>query len=177
MSITITHRDETFTAIPGFPNYYLSLAGKVYSSFRGRVIKTEIDRDGYPIQAMQVGGKQCQRRIHRLMLLTFVGPCPNGLEVLHIDDDKTNNDLSNLKYGTRSENMSTVDNSRRLRHDEIAELMLLDQVFSGRGPGANTVLAKRFGCSVTTVRYHTRPNTEKRRAIRRQILNDLRRAI
>jgi hypothetical protein len=37
-------------------------------------------------------------------MLTFEGPCPEGLEVCHGDGNKGNNVLSNLRYGTRLEN-------------------------------------------------------------------------
>lgn len=43
-------------------------------------------------------------RVHRLVLEAFIGPCPLGMETLHADDDSTNNRLSNLRWGTRSEN-------------------------------------------------------------------------
>jgi hypothetical protein len=38
-------------------------------------------------------------------MLAFQGPCPNGLEVRHLDGNRTNPKLNNLKYGTRIENM------------------------------------------------------------------------
>jgi hypothetical protein len=42
--------------------------------------------------------------VHQLVLLAFRGPCPSGMECLHNDDVKNNNELTNLRYGTRSEN-------------------------------------------------------------------------
>jgi hypothetical protein len=35
-----------------------------------------------------------------LVLEAFVGPCPDGLEACHWDDDPTNNRLSNLRWDT-----------------------------------------------------------------------------
>lgn len=43
--------------------------------------------------------------VHHLVMAAFVGPMPDGLEVLHGDDDPGNNRLANLRYGTRSENI------------------------------------------------------------------------
>ena len=43
--------------------------------------------------------------VHQLVMLAFVGPCPEGMEILHIDSNPANNRPRNLKYGTRSENM------------------------------------------------------------------------
>lgn len=43
--------------------------------------------------------------LHRLVLEAFVGPCPEGMEACHFPDrDPSNNRLSNLRWGTRSEN-------------------------------------------------------------------------
>lgn len=42
--------------------------------------------------------------VHRLVLLAFVGPCPEGYEVHHKDGDRANNSLDNLEYVTSSEN-------------------------------------------------------------------------
>ena len=43
--------------------------------------------------------------VHRLVLEAFVGPCPEGLEACHSPDrDRTNNRLSNLRWGTREDN-------------------------------------------------------------------------
>jgi len=47
--------------------------------------------------------------VHRLVLTTFVGDCPKGYECLHADNDPTNNQLSNLSWGTRRRNHSTID--------------------------------------------------------------------
>jgi hypothetical protein len=54
-------------------------------------------------------GRQRLYQVHRLILAAFIGPCPLGREGLHWDDDTSNNHLSNLRYGTRSEN----------RHDRV----------------------------------------------------------
>lgn len=57
--------------------------------------------------------KPCRRYVHHLVLEAFVGPRPEGLEALHQDDTPTNNRLSNLRWGTRSENLrDSVRNGR-----------------------------------------------------------------
>lgn len=42
--------------------------------------------------------------VHRLVAETFIGPCPEGMEVCHGPNGKQDNSVSNLRYGTHSEN-------------------------------------------------------------------------
>lgn len=57
-------------------------------------------------------GAMMQKRIHRLVLETFVGPCPVGMEACHNDDDKANNALSNLRWDTHRVNQ-VIDGGAR----------------------------------------------------------------
>ena len=68
----------------------------------GRILKPGPARSGHLTVAL---GRGNSKQVHALVLLAFVGPYPEGMEVLHGDDDPTNNRLNNLRYGTRSENL------------------------------------------------------------------------
>lgn len=95
--------------IPGFPRYWVSDDGKVWSAYkaeRGKGgIKATVLNFGYPVVTLDMGGKHYARRVHALVLLAFVGPRPEGMDIRHLDGDRTNANLSNLRYGTRSENV------------------------------------------------------------------------
>lgn len=52
--------------------------------------------------------------VHHLVLLAFVGPCPDGMEGCHWDDDPSNNRLENLRWDTRSANQ--LDSVRNGTH-------------------------------------------------------------
>jgi hypothetical protein len=69
---------------------------------RGRVLKPGPQKSGHLTVAL---GKGNSKQVHAMVLLAFVGPYPAEQEVLHLDDDPTNNRLGNLEYGTRSQNM------------------------------------------------------------------------
>ena len=45
-----------------------------------------------------------QGLVHRLVLFTFVGPCPLGMECCHADGTRTNNFLKNLRWDTHINN-------------------------------------------------------------------------
>lgn len=49
--------------------------------------------------------------VHRLVTAAFIGPCPEGMQVRHLDGNPVNNALSNLAYGTPAE-----DHQDKLRH-------------------------------------------------------------
>lgn len=73
-----------------------------------RVHNVKIDKDGYNEVCISciINGKQKRiyRRLHRLIWETFNGKIDNDLTVDHIDNDVSNNKLSNLQLLTREEN-------------------------------------------------------------------------
>lgn len=100
-------------------------------------------------------GKREQRSVHHLVLEAFVGPCPEGLEALHGDGNPTNNDVGNLRWGTRQEN---VDDMMRhgthftpfakppaLSPEKIAEMQR-----RGDAGESTRKLAKEFGVGKST---------------------------
>ena len=104
MSEVVAHE---WRIIPGTDgNYLVSDHGQVWSRPRRNTsggILTPTVTQGYLYVTLSVDGRTQTRRIHRLVLESFVGPA-NGLECRHLDGDKTNNRLDNLAWGTRSEN-------------------------------------------------------------------------
>lgn len=122
--------DENSTAveyrdIPGFPGYRVGDDGSIWSCFqkaapqldsRGRCVgpryvfgawrelKPRFNRTGYRRAILFRDGQRHQVLVHKMVLLVFRGPCPPMLLGLHRDDDRTNNRLSNLYYGTYAQN-------------------------------------------------------------------------
>lgn len=44
--------------------------------------------------------------VHRLVMHVFVGTCPSGQQVRHLDGNPANNRIENLAYGTATQNMA-----------------------------------------------------------------------
>lgn len=106
---------ETWLPIPGHEGAYeVSDLGRVKSLRHSEprlMACTPCKVSGYP--TTNIAGKTW--RVHRLVLLAFVGPRPAGLVSRHRDDVKTNNALTNLVYGTQAENNGdTVANGHHL---------------------------------------------------------------
>ena len=72
----------------------------------GKQLKPGLAKSGaYPYVNLSKGYKdQKSKHVHRLVMDAFVGPRPTGMHVRHLDGNPTNNKLSNLTYGTPSEN-------------------------------------------------------------------------
>lgn len=52
---------------------------------------------------VRIGGKSFT--LHSIVCKGYLGDCPKGKEINHIDEDKSNNSIFNLEYVTHKENM------------------------------------------------------------------------
>lgn len=92
---------EIWKDIAGFEGIYLiSNKGRVASNKSKLILKTNINKHGY--ERITINSKSFL--IHRIVMRSFRGK--SDLEVNHINSIKTDNNLSNLEYCTRSENIS-----------------------------------------------------------------------
>ena len=94
--------------IENHPDYEVSDCGQVRSHKNGatRILKPQGagDRRRYRKVCLHTGTNRPQVYIHKLVADAFIGPRPEGMEIRHLDGDPTNNQLSNLAYGTSTEN-------------------------------------------------------------------------
>lgn len=97
-----------WVVIKGYGSRYaINEDGDVFSSYCMRILKPAIASHGYPMVALwrPEAKKGQSRTIHSLVAETFIGPPPEGMEVRHKDGCRTNPKLSNLEYGTHSDNI------------------------------------------------------------------------
>lgn len=101
--------------------YEVSNYGRVRSFHRTssdtppRVLRLNQLRSGYLQVALSKNGRKRFARVHRLVLESFIGPCPPEKEACHADGDRGNNNLGNLRWDTRRANaLDTVRHGRNL---------------------------------------------------------------
>lgn len=89
-----------FKEIPGHENYMITKDGVVFSKKRNIIMKQRTDIDGY--KTICIDGKN--KKISRLVALTYIPNPQNKPQVDHIDGNKTNNSVENLQWVTAKEN-------------------------------------------------------------------------
>lgn len=113
----------SWKAIPGWEGWYeVSYNGEVRSVdrrtqrgnqtvfLRGQYLKQYTNSHGYKNVKLARPGETWSTRVHRLVLEAFVGPCPDGMECRHLNNNPSDNRLENLAWGTKVEN--GVDRSK-----------------------------------------------------------------
>ncbi len=104
--------------IPNYPNYWITVDGKVFKRLRpGTTV-------GYKSFRLYADGQHDRPQLAgRLVLETYVGPCPVGKECCHKNDHRQDDRLENLYWGTRSENQADA-----VRNDKYGSVLNVAQV-------------------------------------------------
>ena len=91
--------------IDGFEGLYkIYEDGRIWSYITNKFRKPHLDRGYYQI-SLTKDKKENFFRLHRLLALNFIDNPNNKPDVDHIDRNKQNNDLANLRWVTHQENM------------------------------------------------------------------------
>lgn len=110
-------------SIPGYPRHEVSSDGRVRSlpgkRAAGKILSARIMSTGYAAVTLDRDGQKSNHLVHGLVLLAFVGPRPPGLVTRHLNGISTDNSVSNLTWGTQSENM--YDRVRHGTHPNAAK--------------------------------------------------------
>jgi hypothetical protein len=94
---------ETYKVIEGFENYSVSDHGRVKNNKTGRILKYK-HRQGYTLADLSVCGIVSTKTIHRLVARAFIENPEGKRCVDHIDSDRSNNRVHNLRWATYVEN-------------------------------------------------------------------------
>ena len=93
--------NEEWKPVVGFERLYeVSNHGRVRK--KDKQLTFHKRSKGYP--AVWIKEAKRSFMVHRLVMQAFVGECPKGMEVRHLDGNPVNSHLSNLAYGTTAQN-------------------------------------------------------------------------
>lgn len=89
----------------------LPLAPAIHN--RHTPVKQRSDGRGYLCVDIKVNYQTKTVKVHTLVAETFLGPTPQGYHIDHLDHDKTNNRLDNLRWRKASDNSADCKRGSR----------------------------------------------------------------
>ena len=96
--------------IEGYPDYMIYEDGRIWSKPKegggNKFLKPSPNGRGYLQVGLCKDGKRKQMTVHRLLGIAFIPNPENKREIDHIDNNRQNNNISNLRWVTPSENSS-----------------------------------------------------------------------
>ena len=113
---------EVWCDIPNYEGYQVSNLGRIKSLERidalghrvnERILKPQMNSHGYYQVQLFKNSIRKFYCVHRLVWLAFYGSIPEGYEVNHINEVKSDNRLSNLNLMTHKENMNYGSRTER----------------------------------------------------------------
>jgi len=144
--------ENGFEKLKGFENrYFINKKGDLYSVWYNKIMKPLLSDDGYYCFNLTDDTKSNRKcYIHRLLAIQYLENINNEKEVDHIDRNKTNNDLSNLRWCSRfvnannkSSNLANLtEEEEQKRLDDIREYKRVWALNKRRSLGIQPVIAK-----------------------------------
>lgn len=143
--------------------YWVDGEGIMYG-LRGNPLKSRPSSTGFPRVTIRLEGrKTLQVAVHQLAALVFFGEqaFADGVCIIHLDRDRSNNRPDNLKLGTKAEAQMLVPRHERILYGANAarKLRLLTdgqvlELRAARAAGATLAeLAERFEIAKSTASY------------------------
>lgn len=150
-------KDERLAIIARANDYSVSESGIVRRNRDGFILKQCTDRYGY--HYVSLNGKKC--KIHRLVAEAFIGPV-EGYEIDHIDTNRTNNHVFNLRIVTRKENANnplTILNLKK--HSDEYKKKYSRKVKDNNGNYFQSIIeaSRQTKTPRATIQYHIKNNT------------------
>jgi hypothetical protein len=131
------NKEDYWYEIPRYPKYKISKFGEIISLKTNKILSASPNSDGYPqVRLFNEFGK-CQYKVHKLMAFVFLNHKSTyqnkGIVVDHIDNNRKNNNLYNLRLVTPRENRiksSHINNNKTSKYIGVCYDKNRDKWFS-----------------------------------------------
>ena len=122
---------ESYKIIDGFESYEISDEGNVRNIITKRILKPQQYKGGYCTVKLYNDDKSISKNIHKLVARAFIENPDEKTCIDHIDNDKTNNNVNNLRFKSPvDKNYETISNKKFGMTEEriktIEELWLIN---------------------------------------------------
>ena len=138
--------------IKGFDDYSVSKSGNVRNEKTHRILKPMISTSGYVFFHLVKEKKKYTKYLHRILGESFIDNPHNLPQIDHIDGNKRNNDLLNLRWVSVSENRTAYGNEQRAENRRRSVVAENEQgkriVFDSR-----KTAAEHFECLPSKIKY------------------------
>ena len=95
---------EHWCEIADWSPYRVSTLGRVTGK-RTDFLTGYLDKNGYHVVLLRNGKRRALKKVHRLVVIAFIGPIPFRMQVNHKNGIKNDNRVENLEIVSASENM------------------------------------------------------------------------
>lgn len=118
--------------------HYTKRGNSDHALVKERILKFFLSRKGYYCIKLRKDGAAIHKKVHRLVAEAFLPNPENKTQIDHIDTNKLNNAVSNLRWATPSENKNNA--LTRALHSQIqSQEVVIEKCMSGRAAnGAKT---------------------------------------
>jgi len=164
-------KEELWKCIPEYDGYIVSNKGRVMvlpsktSARKGKVLKPRKQYTGYYQVGLTVDGVKTFEYVHRLVAMAFLKRKKDYRIVMHLDDNPSNNNLENLRWGTHYQNSAMItkftNSPKRYKMKDLCEIVLkmveANSSFSGSKKELIQFIADDLGYThayIQSVLYH-----------------------
>ena len=124
--------NEEWRSINGYINYQVSNIGRVRNVKKEGIFSQHIDTNGYCYVKLRDGGKPTNCRVQRLVAKEFLDNPQNKPFVDHIDRNKLNNCINNLRWVTNQEHQMNAPKTKNIKVLNIRESLVIKHVINGK---------------------------------------------
>lgn len=152
--------EEIWKVVDDYPDYKISNMGNIKSCKynKEKLLSPTQNKYGYLRVGLHQNNKTKQFSVHRLVAIAFI-PNPENLSTVdHIDQNKTNNYLSNLRWASyKTQN----DNRSNTRTDILETDPIERQRISSKESAQIRIDEKRFYCNTCNLAFHNQHGLER----------------